>query len=316
MYWLQEIKLLTDVVNKINLSKDEENPVESCKHLYNVFNLLYQEFYDYRLERKLLSETEVKHIEKGKNNNQQPQPREIHFFTELLKQGLDEQSKNFISSSRSISVLVNFNPPIMADKILEKSRYNPENIPDELKEKSSYQHRNFIKAYNKVPRNLNKLFSELARVLLVVRNNLAHYGKTPYGPDRNKSSRDVAVCRTVQPILMIILEHILGFPNSKLGTYGTLKPNNVNHEVLKNIKGDWVTGKVRGFIKEEDGLPFFTWSVESKTIELDLFVSESLQKELPRIDQFEGNRYHRIWIPIERNHIYEVCNIYEKKYKY
>jgi len=73
-----------------------------------------------------------------------------------------------------------------------------------MREQASELHERLIQFYNNRT-NDSRIVSTLCRLLYMVRSNLAHCGKTPYGPDLEKSTRDEAVGEVIYPLLSLCL---------------------------------------------------------------------------------------------------------------
>ena len=97
-----------------------------------------------------------------------------------------------------------------------------------------------------------------------------------------------------------------GDPDSRLAVYGSLAPGEVNHHVIAEIAGEWTNGVVRGTVRMKGwgshvGFPGMTWDPGSEDrIPIRLFASPELRRHWSRIDEFEGEDYVRILVPVER----------------
>ena len=67
----------------------------------------------------------------------------------------------------------------------------------------------------------------------------------------------------------------------------------------------------RGELTEYMGLRRFRWREPGPEVAVKLLMSKDLPKHLPRIDNFEGIQYKRIWIPVTCGSKLYVANIYE-----
>lgn len=96
-----------------------------------------------------------------------------------------------------------------------------------------------------------------------------------------------------------------GDPAVRLAVYGSLAPGEVNHHVIADIPGDWTQGFVRGTVHMKGwgshfGFPGMTWEPRSaERIPIRLFSSPELPRHWDRIDDFEGDGYLRILVPVE-----------------
>ena len=112
-----------------------------------------------------------------------------------------------------------------------------------------------------------------------------------------------------------IIDNLFAASN-KLATYGTLAPGRPNHSVIQDIHGTWSDGFVRGKLHESGwgatmGYPAMTWNPKGEKIPVKVFVSPDLPTHWTRLDEFEGEVYMRILIPVENESgVFAVANIY------
>ncbi len=90
-------------------------------------------------------------------------------------------------------------------------------------------------------------------------------------------------------------------PEKSLIVYGTLAPNRSNHSVVEHIKGKWQKGIVRGrLVKQGWGadLGYYgfkhTSVKEQNEIEAFVLLSDELEANWQRLDDFEGAEYRRL----------------------
>lgn len=81
--------------------------------------------------------------------------------------------------------------------------------------------------------------------------------------------------------------------------YGTLQPGESNHWVVRQIKGDWLAGTVRGYKFEiswgpADGYPGVILDAGGPEIEVTVLTADNLDPHWREIDDFEGPGYRRI----------------------
>ena len=114
----------------------------------------------------------------------------------------------------------------------------------------------------------------------------------------------------------LFLESILAQPSGKLAVYGTLAPGEENHGVLDGIDGVWIDGFVRGALLKSGwgaplGFPALRWDPSRAGIPVKLLVSPHLRSHWKRLDEFEGEEYRRILVPVEQERTtIAVANIY------
>jgi gamma-glutamylcyclotransferase (GGCT)/AIG2-like uncharacterized protein YtfP len=147
-------------------------------------------------------------------------------------------------------------------------------------------------------------------LLYVVRSNIAHGEKTPYGPDLAKTKRDEQVSTVVVPVQLMLFDMLLDYPNQKLFTYGTLAPGKPNHRILSGLEGKWERCTTSGQLIEVSGLTMLRWQPSGPTIEGQLFVSSDLAKQWAQLDEFEGASYKRRMISVVTNTGTSVANVY------
>jgi gamma-glutamylcyclotransferase (GGCT)/AIG2-like uncharacterized protein YtfP len=102
----------------------------------------------------------------------------------------------------------------------------------------------------------------------------------------------------------------------KLAVYGSLAPDQPNHHVLEELSGTWVEAKVQGELHPHGwgmtmGFPAFRWMPGGKDIDVWLLTSSRLPQHWKILDEFEGEAYRRILVPVETDHGMTVANIYE-----
>jgi gamma-glutamylcyclotransferase (GGCT)/AIG2-like uncharacterized protein YtfP len=86
---------------------------------------------------------------------------------------------------------------------------------------------------------------------------------------------------------------------TRLATYGTLSPGQMNHHHLSELKGRWRRGTVNGWLKEGGwgsalGFPGLVLDPAGPIVEVQLFESEELPGHWSRLDEFEGSGYDRV----------------------
>ncbi len=85
----------------------------------------------------------------------------------------------------------------------------------------------------------------------------------------------------------------------RLVSYGTLAPGRHNNNQLDDLKGNWVTGTVKGQIidvswKGQFGYPAFIPDPDGDDISVYIFESRDLPGHWARLDKFEGQDYRRV----------------------
>ena len=231
---------------------------------------------------------------------------QVKAFQTMIIDGLpSDEAKNEFIGTAEVQNLVTLDPKIMSHNILNRRGYKP-NLPIEpqLGKEAAGIHQNLENAYNRFVREGNEeekgqVIKRVAELLYIVRSNLAHGEKTPSGPDLIKRQRDEQVCNSIIPLLELLIDILLGRPSKKLVSYGTLSPEQPNHQQLADLKGDWEECVIRGSINQDEGLLIFSWNPRGVDIKASLFFSEDLPNNWERINRFEGSRYRHRLVPTE-----------------
>ena len=86
---------------------------------------------------------------------------------------------------------------------------------------------------------------------------------------------------------------------TRLASYGSLAPGQVNHHQLAALKGRWLRGTVQG--KRIDagwgttlGFPGLILDASGPAVDVYLFESADLPDHWSRLDEFEGAGYRRV----------------------
>ena len=108
----------------------------------------------------------------------------------------------------------------------------------------------------------------------------------------------------------------LFLPSQKLAVYGSLAPGRQNHAILESLGGRWADGFVRGQLH-----PFawganldyaaFRWDPQGDAVPVSMLSSGGLLSQWPHLDDFEGEQYVRILVPVENGSgVFAVANLY------
>jgi len=242
---------------------------------------------------------------------------EVNSFKTMINKTLAAKNLSSFLGSQEVRDLVFFEPLIMDHNTLRRNRYRPDQeLEPELARKAGRLHHKVVNAYQaynyeRSDENAKRMIKRMAELLYVVRSNIAHGEKTPYGPDLRKRERDEEVCKAVAPIQLLLLNALLDSPQTKLVVYGTLAPGNINDRMLSELQGTWEDCEIKGYLIESGGLPFFKWEPVGSSINARLFISDDLPGYWERLDQFEGTEYNRILIPVNKSDGICIANIYE-----
>jgi gamma-glutamylcyclotransferase (GGCT)/AIG2-like uncharacterized protein YtfP len=227
---------------------------------------------------------------------------EVKAFQTMILHGLSSEARDSLLRSAEIQSLVALNPTIMNHDKLRRGGYRPDvAIEPNLARDATEEHRKLKNAYRDLHGNCDEIservIKRVAALLYVVRSNIAHGEKTPYGPDVDKRRRDEEVCACVVPIQELLVDLLLGEPSKKLISYGTLAPGQPNHSLISDLAGAWAECVVRGTMNQQDGFSRFIWNPTGSEQTASLLSSDCLPDNWNRIDQFEGKEYRRQLIP-------------------
>ncbi len=112
------------------------------------------------------------------------------------------------------------------------------------------------------------------------------------------------------------ISSLLAKPQKKLAVYGTLAPGEVNHARLAGIPGTWIECFVRGDLNMTGwgtayGFPALAWRLDGPRVPAQLLTAPALERHWPRLDEFEGDGYRRVLVPVENDDgIIAVANLY------
>jgi gamma-glutamylcyclotransferase (GGCT)/AIG2-like uncharacterized protein YtfP len=241
---------------------------------------------------------------------------EVRAFIEMILNGVPSTVRNHLLRSQELEALINLQPPIMNHYTLRRRQYRPGvEISSALRKEATEEHRKVASALRKWERDesdeeATRALKALAELLYIVRSNIKHGEKTPYGPDRGKADRDESVCAIVVPIQFMVIDVLLGAPSTKLVVYGSLAPGEANHELLADITGDWEQCYIRGAITESNGLRQLHGTQAGDEVTVHLFASKELPLLRQRLDSFEGASYKRRLIPARTVLNMQVANVY------
>ena len=189
---------------------------------------------------------------------------DIPSFKSLL-QSLSEDYRSVLLRNEALVNLVKLTPDVLNHHLLKSRGYRPgQEMTDALIRDATEEHRKLRNAHGAFMRatpdsSTESVLKKLAEFLYVVRSNIAHGEKSPYGRDPEKSKRDEIVCALVVPVQKLILELLFDRPTQRLVAYGTLCPGGVNEWALKGLTGDWQPCRICGSIREEGSLRYFRW---------------------------------------------------------
>ncbi|HEU4520956.1 MAG TPA: gamma-glutamylcyclotransferase [Thermoanaerobaculia bacterium] len=97
--------------------------------------------------------------------------------------------------------------------------------------------------------------------------------------------------------------------DDKLVVYGSLAPGERHHDLLAPLHGEWRRCSITGVVRMHDGYRIFSPEGTAR-IQALMFVSSDLARYWRVLDDFEGDAYRRIVIPVETADGQTVANIY------
>jgi gamma-glutamylcyclotransferase (GGCT)/AIG2-like uncharacterized protein YtfP len=292
---------LSDALVHVNRALDEMSgvgtPVEVARLLFDGLNKVQTEW--------LLDHPDLR-------------DREVKAFQSMVSNQIQSEARSFILQSQELESFVRLGPLIMNHRTLQNHSYRPdEDIEPALAKVASEEHRRLNTAYDELVSTSQanseveeRVMKRAAELLYIVRSNLAHGEKTPYGPDLKKRQRDEAVCAAVVPVQLTLLDLLLDRPSRKLVVYGTLAPGQSNHGILGALSGRWENCTMLGFLVTTNCLRAFTWSPSGTEVPAHLFTSSQLPDSWKRIDEFEGESYARRLIPVSTETGITISNVY------
>jgi gamma-glutamylcyclotransferase (GGCT)/AIG2-like uncharacterized protein YtfP len=234
---------------------------------------------------------------------------DISSFTATL-QALPSALKTCILEHAVVRNLVSLSPPVMNHDVLKKGGYIPgQGVADSLKRNATEEHRKLQNAFSELQshqsaESVDRALKWLVELLYVIRSNIAHGEKTPYGPDLQKADRDRTVSAMALPVQRLILDLLLDRPSHRLAAYGTLQPGGPNSQLLDACSGKWDSCTVNGDLIEKNGLPVLRYSPIAPDVNAKLLTSPLLAQFWENLDSFEGKEYVRHLIPV---HVEDNC---------
>lgn len=229
----------------------------------------------------------------------EPPDGETRAFQNMILARLSPADRAALLGSDELPALVSLQPQIMNHDTLTKGRYRPDRkISVELRTRATDVHHRLVTAWDRFrqgedPGAEQQVLRRSAELLYIVRSNIKHGEKTPFGPDLAKRNRDEQVSAVIVPLQLALIDLLLGRPSQKFACYGTLVPGGVNQQVLADVPGKWEPCRLRGSKEIRNGLPYLWWDPGAPEIDVQLFTSISLPAEWNRLDAFEGQTYKR-----------------------
>lgn len=247
---------------------------------------------------------------------------EVAGFVELVRIATDTEDSRLRFLGDELRDLAALEPQVMDHHTLRRGDYRPGPIIEPALHRGAVaKHRKLVNAFQRLDTEytleaIDQVIKRSAELLYIVRSNIAHGEKTPYGPDHAKRERDEAVCQLVVPLCQVLVDLLLACPRRRLLAYGTLAPGEANHALVESLEGEWYPCRVEASLTEDAGLPTLAWQPGSDAlVEAMMLHSDYLASSWRKLDAFEGSCYHRRLLPVsvvEENGAYStvVANAY------
>jgi gamma-glutamylcyclotransferase (GGCT)/AIG2-like uncharacterized protein YtfP len=216
-------------------------------------------------------------------------------LTSLLKT-LHSDQRSELLARPSVKAFAEFEPSIFSHGAMGVVTHFLQDVSPEARAAAAEDHEAFKRGWwrwQSTGARVPDVLRRLSRAVLAVRNNLAHGEKTRVGPDPARTERNGAVAKVVLPVLMDMLDFVLDHPSHKFVAYGTLRPGQPGHAIVKDVDGAWSSVTLCGVVHEKDGLPAFSYSGHADSVAAEILVSKDLPGHWRRLDEFEGARYER-----------------------
>jgi gamma-glutamylcyclotransferase (GGCT)/AIG2-like uncharacterized protein YtfP len=208
--------------------------------------------------------------------------------------------------SEATRALVGLRPPIFDEKIARELRalMGRFDLTEAELEKARKAHRALIEAYRFYFQNPSQdarcgLSKQLGQLFWLIRCNLDHGEKTPYGLDLEKAERDRTVLERAMPVISGFLNCALDLPSHRLVVYGTLRSDGQYHDRIADLGNRRWVAKITGRLDDVDGhavlVPLAAGDVDVEVYESNLLTPDYWD----RLDTFEGQlMYRREFIPV------------------
>ncbi|HEX5872101.1 MAG TPA: gamma-glutamylcyclotransferase [Longimicrobium sp.] len=106
-----------------------------------------------------------------------------------------------------------------------------------------------------------------------------------------------------------------------LAVYGTLAPGQPNHHVVAPLGGEWTDGVIEGELLQVGwgatlGYPAFRPVSGGAAVAVKVLTASALASAWPELDDFEGDGYRRILVPVfhagraDGRRLYTIANLY------
>lgn len=228
------------------------------------------------------------------------QTSEVARFERLVLSGIPATHREWLVGEPAVGQLAGLTPMIM-DMRMVRNRMpgypagaTREQIPKELVNAATGLHRALATTYGAWQAGHapgDDVLRQLARLLHLVRSNIAHGGKPDDPSDLRRWTRDRDVCGVVLPTLWAVIEGLFAFPSERLITDNR---SSATVSSLQMVRGQWSRAYVNGYVE----LAGFRWQTDAPLVEVSLFSSADLKKWWPPLDELHGAAVLRLPTPI------------------
>jgi gamma-glutamylcyclotransferase (GGCT)/AIG2-like uncharacterized protein YtfP len=291
----------------LNSARRQASPAIKCDELCKALNAAAKAFLSHRMSQNELSGQERSDHALGRISSDNQAVRE------LFRTGIPEARRQWLCDGEPMQRLAELRPFIESHQDLEarQLKFNS-GFPTS---KHEQQHRCFMQYMRnpQIPRRQPDLLMATASLVYMVRSHIAHGGKAPPDSATAVSPRDRAICDVTSAVLEHFFDLLLDRPSHRLATYGTLKPGEANASMLKDVTGEWSEGTATGVIRQQNGFPAFRGLLTGPPVVVKILASPQLPQHYEQLDQFEGNGYCRVLVPVKFESGSKICNIYQER---
>ena len=221
MNWISKLNSPGHISQSINNFNNAVEDLKRKRSLVEVSRLIFDAMNNFQTEWAIF--------------NKDKDWREVHNFQQMIIKSLDKEDLKKLLKSSELNNFVSFEPRISNHDTLRRNNHRPDQeIKEDLSKKAREVHKKLFNAFETYLSNHNddtqeRVLKRMAELLYIVRCNIDHGEKTPYGPDLMKKERDKKVCKVVIPLQELLMNLLFDNSNMKLVVYGTLAPGKINH---------------------------------------------------------------------------------------
>jgi hypothetical protein len=99
-------------------------------------------------------------------------------------------------------------------------------------------------------------------------------------------------------------------PETRLVVYGSLAPGGLYHFLLADLPGTWEQCVIRGRMGQYGGFKAFHYDTAGPEHPAWLFASAELPRVISELDDFEGEAYERVVIPVRVSGRWVMAQVY------